>query len=588
MQRLSHFVLLMLIGMAPRVYSAVTLQAHQENTLNYLLKHPEQKGLLLYHALGSGKTYLSLAYAEKFQDKKVVVLLPRFLKSNWVSQMQSFGVKDPKRYNLVSFEEAENLLTQDLSNTIVIMDEAHKLIAMVHHKNTNIAQTFSKLYFKIRSAYKILALSGTPIFSDASDIAFLGNLISGKDTFPFDRNKFRTEYQSIKPVTSLFRGYILESKLVGIVFPLTVTLLGIVTLVSAPMAIPIVAMAGGVAIPLTNELIPAGNVAFREFDANKMKDFATQYISYYEIQTENNNDYPSKEFQIRKVHYSDPQAHFFLDLADEDLSLDELKTLLSEDEKKYTDEYINFHSMDIQKSFLHDSTVGREIGNFALKDEKKNLVESPKFEEIYSIIRDQPGSVAVYSNYYTNGILKFAEFLDRKGLKNDYVILNPDLPVDEQIRLIELYNTGKKRIVLIHPEITEGISLKGTEQFHILEPIPNLALFQQVVGRAVRYKSHSHLPKDRQKVNIYSWQCHISYSKYFPIGAGTIRRQHWQKRYSEINPSMWTKGIIEVDTNYFRKEDTADSRIADSQDTLEKDMENFKVLLRQYSVEKAN
>ena len=42
-----------------------------------------------------------------------------------------------------------------------------------------------------------------------------------------------------------------------------------------------------------------------------------------------------------------------------------------------------------------------------------------------------------------------------------------------------------KRIIIIHPEITEGLSLKGTETFHILEPIANASLLKQITGRAI-------------------------------------------------------------------------------------------------------
>jgi superfamily II DNA or RNA helicase len=566
----------------------IVLQPHQEKTVNYLMRHQDQKGLLFYHSLGSGKTYAALAYTEKFPEKKVIVFSPRFLKSNWRIQMESFGVKNTSRYELISFEEAENLRNIDLKNTILIIDEIHKLVAMVHHRDQKVAALFSEIYFKIRSADKILALTGTPIFSDASDIAFIANLVSGKDVFPFDRNKFRIEYQTIKPATSLFRGYFMESKLMASVVPFVITLTGVVMLATvSPVAVPLVAIGGAVAIPFANEMMPAGEVSFREFNPEKMKDFTSKYISFYEIKMEEDSNYPTKKINNQRVHYSEPQSHFFLDLADEDLSREELRMLLDEEGKTLSDEYINFHSMDIQRSFLNDPVVGRDIGNFSLKDGKGVFIESPKFDAILKNIRKKPGQVMVYSNYFKNGILKFAEFLDRNGMKNQYLVLHPDLSVEEQIDRIEKYNVGAKRILLIHPEITEGVSLNGTEQVHILEPMTNRALLQQVIGRAVRFKSHLHLPKNRQHVDIYVWESYITYSNYFPIGAGTIRRKHWQKRYSEINPSMWTKGIVEVDKNYFRKEQTADTRIANSQDTLQTDMDNFRELLKIHSIERS-
>ena len=79
---------------------AITLQPHQKYPIDYMLSHPEQKGLLLNHSLGSGKTYLSLAFAEKFPTKNIVVYLPKFLKANWLIQMESYGIKNKRKITL--------------------------------------------------------------------------------------------------------------------------------------------------------------------------------------------------------------------------------------------------------------------------------------------------------------------------------------------------------------------------------------------------------------------------------------------------------------------------------------------------------
>ena len=57
--------------------------------------------------------------------------------------------------------------------------------------------------------------------------------------------------------------------------------------------------------------------------------------------------------------------------------------------------------------------------------------------------------------------------------------------------------------VLIHPLITEGMSLYAVRQMHVLEPIPSAAKYQQVVAGAVRDGSHSGVAKEDRNVRIY-------------------------------------------------------------------------------------
>ena len=52
----------------------------------------------------------------------------------------------------------------------------------------------------------------------------------------------------------------------------------------------------------------------------------------------------------------------------------------------------------------------------------------------------------------------------------------------------------------------EGVTLKGTAQLHVLEPVFNNQILKQIIGRVVRYKSHSHLNKESRHVNIYIWK----------------------------------------------------------------------------------
>ena len=86
-------------------HQKVKLLPHQLTPINYLEQHPEVRGLMVYHYLGTGKTYLALGYAERNPNKKVVLFVPRFLKGHWLKNMKSYGVTDPSRYQIVAHNE---------------------------------------------------------------------------------------------------------------------------------------------------------------------------------------------------------------------------------------------------------------------------------------------------------------------------------------------------------------------------------------------------------------------------------------------------------------------------------------------------
>jgi superfamily II DNA or RNA helicase len=60
-------------------------------------------------------------------------------------------------------------------------------------------------------------------------------------------------------------------------------------------------------------------------------------------------------------------------------------------------------------------------------------------------------------------------------------------------------------VILITQSGSEGISLKGVRQVHMLEPYWNYVRISQVIGRAVRAKSHLHLPKEEQNVEVFMY-----------------------------------------------------------------------------------
>jgi superfamily II DNA/RNA helicase len=69
--------------------------------------------------------------------------------------------------------------------------------------------------------------------------------------------------------------------------------------------------------------------------------------------------------------------------------------------------------------------------------------------------------------------------------------------------IVKEYNANKIKVLLISKAGGEGLDLKETRNIIIMEPSWNEATHKQVIGRAIRYKSHETLPKEKRRVDVY-------------------------------------------------------------------------------------
>ena len=69
----------------------IILSTQQKFVSDYLNRNTPYRGLLLYHGLGSGKSGASISITNGYINKKVVILLPASLKTNYLQEIQKFG-----------------------------------------------------------------------------------------------------------------------------------------------------------------------------------------------------------------------------------------------------------------------------------------------------------------------------------------------------------------------------------------------------------------------------------------------------------------------------------------------------------------
>ena len=113
----------------------------------------------------------------------------------------------------------------------------------------------------------------------------------------------------------------------------------------------------------------------------------------------------------------------------------------------------------------------------------------------------ESGKTIIYSKFIKSGIDVLKKILNKKKVK--FVEITGKVSQKNRIKNLEMYNSGKVNLMLISDSGGTGIDTKGTKNIILITPNWNDASFQQVKGRAIRYKSHAHLPIKERFVNIY-------------------------------------------------------------------------------------
>lgn len=147
-----------------------SLMPHQNIVREYISIYSPYRGLLLYHGLGSGKTCSSIAIAEGLKsDKKVVVLTPASLKTNYLEELKSCGdflYKKQLHWKQVSITDEEYMRKfadigdfASKNNKVWLMDETKE--SNYEKLNTKEQKSLNKqLDDMIRKKYEFISYNG--------------------------------------------------------------------------------------------------------------------------------------------------------------------------------------------------------------------------------------------------------------------------------------------------------------------------------------------------------------------------------------------------------------------------------------------
>ena len=522
-------------------------QEHQKFVIDYM-KEYGQRGLLIYHGLGSGKTITSIGIAELYPNKKVNVISPASIIDNIEDSFTTMKLSQDvyeKRYTVQSYQSLSNILKEDeeqnkyFKDRVVIIDEAHnlrnrnKMSNLIHHsinpknKKEDTEISGKEICKSTVSKFNVYCHPKNLINSD--NIMNEGTIRENKlfykdasDVKMIKKNNYKKNYKSLDEecreiVNSIFKVCKYIRNDASKVILLTGT-----PMMNHPVDISrlINIITGEKTLSENEEEFEQQFISseFRDVynnstnnmetvlvkepkNMNVFKSLIYGLISYY-IPDEPKL-YPSSEEIWHKVEMDSEQFNKYKEVVENKLKMENLNLVR---EANSVEEDETNKSKFVVNTFLNKS---RQIGNFYEGRESP----TPKLKEMAEIISKGAKPVLVYSGFKENGIIALNNILT-----SDYnartKIFSGDINVEQKNKIINQYNnyidpdfpeSDKFDVLLITSAGGEGLDLKNTRQVHIMEPHWNIYKINQAIGRAIRYKSHEDLPEEQRTVEVHKW-----------------------------------------------------------------------------------
>ena len=505
----------------------MNLQEHQEAALTYFMSNDAARGMLLFHGTGSGKTLTAIAIAEMFKSyREVVVLAPKSLHDNFRKELKRFtnnNVKSQSRYSYIS-SNASNMIDKlettidpltgseikklKLENKFIIIDEAHNLLVAM----SNGSKGATALYDKLMRAKncKILFLTASGIVNtfyevipclnickgyikteDGDNVTlfpesyedFIKYFVDEKNLKLKNQNKLRNRMMGLVS----YKGNLFERKVDNFHTSLKETIKQDLY----PDRLPIVV-----------SLIRMSNIQYSAYEQAREKE---------RLETR------------QAIIGSNDNGKIILNRYKGGLERITTNPYLFDPESAINGVF----GGELQKASNFSKSTSyriksRQLSNIywpeGTKVDYKNIKEySPKLFKIGSRL-ERGRKAIIYSNFVRSGIDPTAEYLEHLGYKRYiphettedsisgyYGIYSGDVKPDDRTATLNEYNDTNSplTVLLISSSGAEGLSSKGTRDVHILEPYWNWERSLQVMARAIRYKSHEHLPEKDRNVQVY-------------------------------------------------------------------------------------
>jgi superfamily II DNA or RNA helicase len=497
-----------------------TLFDYQRYIFNYLV-FTDARGILLYHSVGSGKTLTSISIAEEFRKlgQDIIILSSKSLQNNYKKEIKTYldlsngdnkindndteqiinqykfvtsnaknmiqSLDDKLTSFMTKYKSKDDDSTINLENKVIIIDEAHNLFNSIVN-GSKIANEFYDIVMNTKKI-KLIFLTGTPIINNPFEIAVAFNMLYGKIISNDKSLNSKKNYHTILPeYYADFQKYFVDIS----------------------------------SNSLKNE--------------DKFKNRIYGLVSYYGDMYNNVVKTIKDDIKVLKAKENYPDR---LPIKIETIEMSLIQNIeymkARDIEKKETSKFYGQNDI-IGSSIVKEKNAvstsyrikSRQLSNIYIPDVQELTLYnfnkySPKIVSMYNNIKtNHKNQISlVYSTFLDSGLLSFVKYLELNNYisysdnsdseKLHYAIFSGQQTSEEKENIIKICNSEENKhgelisILLISKSGAEGLDLKNVRSVHIMEPYWNYSLIEQIIARAVRYKSHELLPKEEQNVQTY-------------------------------------------------------------------------------------
>lgn len=410
---------------------------------------------------------------------------------NMIKKMENvdaLSISDDRKQALI-----EKRYKNMFSDTVIIIDEAHNIKASSGAKETKFLPPLLTKIIKKSLNTKLVLLTATPMFDNATEIVFLINLLLMNDKRPtieikdfFNKKTGFIKLNKKKEFIEKTRGYV--SFLRGnhpFKFPkkLYPDIYGEKDLIKS---FPKMDVNGTTVQPIEHLKIVGC----------EMKGLQKELYEGLDMNKSNKNvmgAFNTKGSLVANVVFPTKGSSVSMKISNRGFD--------AMFEKKSNKKYV-FNEMLLKEN----------IGNY-----------SCKIKKILDVIENSTGIVFIYSQFISGGILPLALALEANGYNKydgnlmenvpksnkKYIMITGDSELSknsyENYLKIEKENVNgdKVKVILGSASASEGLDFKNIREVHVMNPWHHLNRLDQVVGRAVRNCSHTALPKAQRNVMIY-------------------------------------------------------------------------------------
>ncbi|GAQ91172.1 DNA excision repair protein ERCC-6 [Klebsormidium nitens] len=437
------------------------LHRHQIQAVCLLLQ-PHVRGALLLYSMGAGKTLTAIACIDNLRRQfpgkygRTVILAPASMLDTWESEMQRYApIANVGEIHLGTHNSFDKMPQEHIKafcrDAILVIDE-------VHNARNSGKQRSDRIAVGGRAAGKIVLLSGTPVVNQPSDIAPILDMIK-PGCMPTSRKGFNTVFGNDGMAQR--------------------------ALMRAALSCAVLAYRS-----------PADDLRYPRMT---IRDTIVRMTPSQVMAQEAHGEPPQSYYDADLTGEPDPELMRFYDTARAICN-----SLVYRDGVLVSPPDVAGIELAAGVAAANHAGGNMQIVCPKLKLAVRHLVSrlgpSPdddtwrRCKTVFFTHSVNMHGVGTLRMLLAAENIPFGEIIGTKSLK-------------QRTDAIEAFNNDDLHVLILSEAGGEGLNLKGTRYFHMLEPQWNSTSENQAIARAARFKSHTHLPQNEQHVDVFRYLC---------------------------------------------------------------------------------